>query len=26
VRILRDSKNRPLLTTDFSPPRALKRG
>ena len=26
IRILRDSKNRPLLTTDFSPPRALKRG
>ena len=26
VRVIRDSKNRPLLTTDFSPPRALKRG
>ncbi len=27
VRITRDPKsNRPLLTTDFSPPRALKRG
>jgi soluble lytic murein transglycosylase-like protein len=26
VRIIRDSKNRPLLTTDFSPSRRLKRG
>lgn len=26
VRIIRDSKNRPLLTTDFSPSRGLKRG
>ncbi len=26
VRLTRDSKNRPLITTDFSPPRALKRG
>jgi transglycosylase-like protein with SLT domain len=26
IRVLRDSKNRPLLTTNSSPPRALKRG
>ena len=26
VRLTRDPKNRPLITTDFSPPRALKRG
>jgi soluble lytic murein transglycosylase-like protein len=26
VRLTRDAKNRPLITTDFSPPRALKRG
>ena len=26
VRLTRDSKNRPLLTTDSSPPRALRRG
>jgi soluble lytic murein transglycosylase-like protein len=26
VRLTRDAKNRPLITTDLSPPRALKRG
>ncbi len=26
VRLTRDGKNRPLITTDFSPPRGLKRG
>jgi soluble lytic murein transglycosylase-like protein len=26
VRLTRDQKNRPLITTDFSSPRALKRG
>jgi hypothetical protein len=26
VRLTRDAKNRPLITTDFSPPRGLKRG
>jgi soluble lytic murein transglycosylase-like protein len=26
VRLIRDGRNRPLITTDVSPPRALKRG
>jgi soluble lytic murein transglycosylase-like protein len=26
VRLTRDAKNRPLITTDLAPPRALKRG
>jgi hypothetical protein len=26
VRLTRDAKNRPLITTDLSPPRGLKRG